>query len=155
MTDESTLDRAYDLILHSLMERGYALHFTELAHALGVPPEDGRTVLRDLVSSGIPAWVYPDTDQIASFAPFNNQPTQYRISVEGQQVGFAQCGFEALAVCWLYPGKDVTIEAPCLDCGEPMRLTLCDGDIREQEPAGIVPFVDVPFKHWRDNIAYS
>jgi Alkylmercury lyase len=107
------------------------------------------------MASGIPAWLYPDTDQIASFAPFNNQPTQYRILVEGKPRGFAQCGFESLAVCWLFPGQDVTIEAPCLDCGEPIRLTLRDGKIRTREPADIVTFVDVPFKHWRDNLAYS
>jgi hypothetical protein len=90
MTDTPTLDRAFDAILRSLVERGHALHFTELAKALGVSVEQGRTVLHDLMSSGIPAWLYPDTDQIASFAPFNNQPTQYRIVVDGRQRGFAQ-----------------------------------------------------------------
>jgi hypothetical protein len=35
-------------------------------------------------------WLAPGTDLIASFAPFNNQPTQYRITVDGQQKWFGQ-----------------------------------------------------------------
>ena len=38
----------------------------------------------------MPAWLHPDTDYIVSFAPFHNLPTQYRISVDGQQKWFAQ-----------------------------------------------------------------
>jgi len=155
MADAATLDRAFDLILRSFMERGHALHFTELAHALNLEAEQGRTVLHDLLGSGVPAWVYPDTDFIASFAPFNNLPTQYRASVGGKPIGFAQCGFEALAICWLYPGQDVTIDAPCLDCGEPLRVTVRDGAIREEQPAGIWTFIDVPFARWRENIGRS
>lgn len=111
----ATLDRAYQLMMQTFVRRGQALHYTELARDLGLTPEEGRGVLLDLMSTGVPAWLYDGTDYVASFAPFNNVPTQYRISVEGQQRWFAQCGFEALAVCWLFPGKEVTIEAPCLD----------------------------------------
>jgi hypothetical protein len=55
-----------------------------------VPVEEGRQILHDLVDSGIPAWLHPGTDYIVSFPPFNNLPTQYRISVDGQQSWFAQ-----------------------------------------------------------------
>jgi hypothetical protein len=58
-------------------------------------------------------------------------------------------------VCWLFPGQDVTIEAPCLDCGEPLRVIVRDGVIRESQPTGIAAFVDIPFKRWRENLAYS
>jgi len=43
--------------------------------------EAGRRLLRDLIGTGIPAWLHPDTDYIVSFPPFHNLPTQYR---EGQ-----------------------------------------------------------------------
>ena len=33
---------------------------------------------------GKPWWLYDGTDYIASYGPFNNVPTQYRISVEGE-----------------------------------------------------------------------
>ena len=47
-------------------------------------------MLYDLMGRGIPAWLYDDTDYIASFAPFNNVPTQYRITVDGVQKWFGQ-----------------------------------------------------------------
>jgi hypothetical protein len=52
--------------------------------------EAGRQLLHDLVDSGIPAWLHPQTDYLVSFAPFHSLPTQYRISVDGQQQWFAQ-----------------------------------------------------------------
>jgi hypothetical protein len=30
-------------------------------------------------------WLHPDTDYIVAFAPSSNLPTQYRITVGGQQ----------------------------------------------------------------------
>ena len=49
-------------------------------------------------------WLHPETDYVASFPPLNNLPTQYRITVRGEQKWFAQCGFEATSVTWLFPG---------------------------------------------------
>jgi hypothetical protein len=44
-----------------------------------------------LISVGIPGiWLFPDTDYIGSFAPFSNLPTQYRITVDGEQKWFGQ-----------------------------------------------------------------
>ena len=90
MTQLETLDRAYQLMMAAFVSRGHALHHVELGRALGVAPEEGRVVLHDLLASGIPAWAYDGTDYVASFAPFNNVPTQYRVSVEGQPAWFAQ-----------------------------------------------------------------
>jgi hypothetical protein len=41
--------------------------------------------LHDLFKAGIPGCPFPNTDLIVSFAPFNNLPTQYRITVDGEQ----------------------------------------------------------------------
>ena len=49
-------------------------------------------------------WLHPETDYIASFPPLNSLPTQYRVTVRGEQKWFAQCGFEATSVTWLFPG---------------------------------------------------
>jgi hypothetical protein len=46
--------------------------------------------LRELFFPGFAGWLFPDTDDIASFAPFSNLPTQYRITIEGQQKWFGQ-----------------------------------------------------------------
>ena len=65
-------------------------------------------------------WLHPETDYIASFPPLNGLPTQYRVTVRGEQKWFAQCGFEATSVTWLFPGERVRIDAACLDCGDPL-----------------------------------
>ncbi len=73
-----------------MVAKGQAPHYAEIAKEYGVPPEEGRKALRDLFAARIPGWLFPNTDYIASFAPFNNLPTQYRITVEGQQKWFGQ-----------------------------------------------------------------
>ena len=90
MADMVTLDRSFHHIMVRLVETGQAPHYTELARELGLTMEEGRALLHDLIATGIPAWVHPGTDYLASFPPFNNMPTQYRITVEGQQNWFAQ-----------------------------------------------------------------
>ncbi len=50
----------------------------------------GRELVQELFARNVPGWVHPGTDYIASFAPFNNQPTQYRITIDGHQKWFAQ-----------------------------------------------------------------
>jgi len=155
MATAAELDRAFDLVLRTFVERGASPHYTELARELGLAPEAGRTLLHDLVASGIPAWLHPSTDFIASFAPFNAVPTQYRIAVDGKPKGYAQCGFEVLALSWLFPGRTVRVEAPCLDCGEPLRVVMRDGVLLEAEPPGLVGYVSLPTKEWRNDLPFS
>lgn len=96
------LDLTYWTIKRELVATGVAPHYGELAPQLWVsPPESLRRIER--IMELTPGWMYPGTDYIASLPPFNNQPTPYRIAVDGGQRWFAQCGFEALACCWLFP----------------------------------------------------
>ena len=90
MADQALLDRAFYSIMQRIVKTGQAPHYTELAGELGLPPEEGRQVLHDLMDTGIPCWLHPGTDYIVSFAPFHNLPTQYRITVDGEQKWFAQ-----------------------------------------------------------------
>ncbi len=91
MTSPSVLDKTYQIIIQRMIKTGQAPHYTEIASELGKPVEEGRKALHDLVDLGIPGiWLFPDTDYIGSFAPFSNLPTQYRISVEGEQKWFGQ-----------------------------------------------------------------
>jgi hypothetical protein len=90
MSNLSILDRTFHLIMKRMVESGQAPHYTEIASEMGIPVEEGRKVLRDLFAAGIPGWLFPDTDLITSFAPFNNLPTQYRITIDGQQKWFGQ-----------------------------------------------------------------
>ena len=145
MADVQVLDKAFDVIMRRLVDTGRAPHYAELALALGCSVEEGRQAQRDLLATGIPAWALPGTDYLASFAPFNVVPTQYRIAVEGEQKWWAQCGFEALAMCWVFPGKTVRIEAPCLDCNEPIVVEMRDGEFLTVEPAGVVGHLNEPW----------
>lgn len=91
MQDKEQLDRIFHFIMETFVERGNAPHYTEIAGEFGVNPDDGKRLLHDLFGTGVmPMWLYPGTDLIVSFAPFNNLPTQYRITVDGQQKWFAQ-----------------------------------------------------------------
>ena len=90
MNKQKQMDRAYNIILTKMVETGQAPHYTEIASALGVSMEEGRKVLHELFSQRMAAWLFPDTDYITSFAPFNNLPTQYRITIDGQQKWFGQ-----------------------------------------------------------------
>ncbi len=91
MTDVDTqlLDRAFHSIMNAMVEDAHAPHYTELANELGLRPDEGKLVLHELMNV-IPGWVHPGTDYIASFPPFNVQPTQYRISVDGRRAWFGQ-----------------------------------------------------------------
>ena len=90
MGKPSTLNKTFHFILKHFVETGHAPFYTELAAELGVPPNEGRQALQDLFSEMIPGWLFPQTDLITSFAPFNNLPTQYCITVEGEQRWFGQ-----------------------------------------------------------------
>jgi hypothetical protein len=87
----SELDITYNIIIEKIIATGQAPHYTQIAAALGVSPEEGRKTLRKLFSTfGFPGWLYPKTDSIVSFAPFNNLPTQYRLTIDGIQKWYGQ-----------------------------------------------------------------
>ena len=90
MAELVMLDRAYHSVMQRIIHSGQAPHYTELAAEMGLEMEAGKMLLHDLIDSGIPAWLHPQTDYIVSFAPFHNLPTQYRITVDGEQKWFAQ-----------------------------------------------------------------
>ncbi len=90
MGELSQLDRTYSFVLKRMVETGRAPFYTEIADHLGVSVEEGRKIMYALLESGIAAWAFPKTDYIASFSPFSNLPTQYKITVAGEQKWFGQ-----------------------------------------------------------------
>jgi len=91
MSEPSQSDRTFSIIMKRMVETGQAPHYTEIAAELGGSPEEGRKALQELFATPMfPGWVYPNTDFITSFPPFNNLPTQYRITIDGQQKWFGQ-----------------------------------------------------------------
>ena len=90
MSDANQLDRTFQIIMKRMMETGRAPHYTEIAAGLDLPVEEGRKALHKLFSPGFPGWLFPNTDYICSFPPFSSLPTQYRITIDGQQKWFGQ-----------------------------------------------------------------
>lgn len=41
---------------------------------------------------------------------------------------------------WLFPKKTVRIDAPCLDCGEPLVVEMRDEAVLSVEPAAMVGY---------------
>ena len=79
-------------VLRHFIKTGRAPHYTEMAEALGIAPENARQIIRDTTAES-PfsfAWITPETDYIASWAPFSSQPNHNLISVEGVQKWYGQ-----------------------------------------------------------------
>lgn len=57
---------------------------------------------------------------------------------------------EALAVRWLVPGKEVTVETPCLDCGDTITVRMRDDIVLEVDPPETVGYQISPFAQWRE-----
>ncbi len=46
---------------------------------------------------------------------------------------------------WLFPGREVVVESPCLDCGASIRVRTRDEDVLEIDPETAVGYMPSPF----------
>ena len=90
MAELKQLDRTFSFIIQYMVENGRAPFYTEIAAELGVSMDEGRQALHALIEKRLPAWLFPNTDYISSFPPFSNLPTQYRITINGEQKWYGQ-----------------------------------------------------------------
>ena len=91
MSKPSELNQTFHIIVEKMIATGQAPQYTEIATALGVSSEEGRKALRKLFSTlGFPGWLDPKTDDVVSFAPFNNVPTNYCLTIDGIQKWYGQ-----------------------------------------------------------------
>jgi hypothetical protein len=140
--------RTYTHVLEHLVEHGFAPHYTEMAADFGVSTEEARLAVNEAAEAGIGCWMSPGTDQIGSWAPFNNTPTQYRVSIDGERKWFGQCGLEVNAIRWLVPGKEVLVETRDLATAEPIRVRYRDEEILEIFPDTVVGHINNPMWKW-------
>lgn len=87
--DVAELDNAYSTIMDAIVQTAHAPHFAELAGMLGVTPDRSKAIMHALCGT-TPGWMHPETDWLASFPPFNVQPTQYRITIDDKHGWFGQ-----------------------------------------------------------------
>ncbi|HXG36052.1 MAG TPA: hypothetical protein VNL15_03690 [Dehalococcoidia bacterium] len=90
MADLPTLDRAFHTIMQSFIQTGRAPHYTELARSMNASPEEGRQLLHEVIDTGYPMGLVPDTDYILSCAPFSNLPNHCPVTIDGEQKWYAQ-----------------------------------------------------------------
>lgn len=91
MAEPQLLADMYHEIIGGMVREGCAPHYTELAGEVGLSTDAARDALHELEGRGVPGfWIRPDTDIVESCAPFSNIPTQYRISVDGEQKWYGQ-----------------------------------------------------------------
>jgi len=48
-------------------------------------------------------------------------------------------------VRWLFPGREVIVESPCLDCRESIRVRTRDEDVLEIDPETAIGYMPSPF----------
>ena len=92
MANPKERQKIHKTVLLHFMETGRAPHYTEVGDAMGITPEKARKIVREttLESPFSFAWMTPDTDYIASWAPFSNLPNHHLISVDGLQKWYGQ-----------------------------------------------------------------
>ena len=90
MATAELIQQAYTSTLEQMIQTGRAPHFTELGRTLGVGPDEARDLQREAAKDGVGCWFVEDTDYIESWAPFYNAPTQYLVTVKGEQKWYGQ-----------------------------------------------------------------
>ena len=144
MTDQKSIQKAYTTIMEHFIQTGSAPHYTELGRLLEVSPDEAKQLQNKAAKAGVGCWFASQTDYIESWAPFYNVPNHHRASVNGEQKWFGQCGLEALAIRWMFPGQEVRIDTTCLDCGEKISVVFKDEEIIEINPPTAVVHINNP-----------
>jgi hypothetical protein len=90
MQEPTLVQKAYTAVVEHFVRTGRAPHYIELAAILGVQPEDARQAQHKAAESSIACWFARDTDYVESWAPFSNVPTNYRVTINGEQKWYGQ-----------------------------------------------------------------
>ena len=91
MPQSKHLNKTFNIIIERMIATGQAPNYTEISVELEISPLEGQKVLQKLFSTrGFPGWLFPNTDEISSFAPFNNSQNNYRLTIDDEQKWFGQ-----------------------------------------------------------------
>jgi len=153
MAELEVLERLHQRVLRAFIAGGHAPTYLDLAREEHLPPEQARQAVKELMAAVPGCWQHPGTDHIVSYAPFYNLPTWHRVTVEGEQKWTLLCGFEAVVVSYLFPGKEVTVDSVCRDCGEPVQVRMRDAELLSVDPPEAVVHSNLPLARWFDDLA--
>ena len=121
----------------------------ETARSLARDEGDIKDALKELAANKV-LILAPNGEGIWAANPFCAVPSGFRVRADGKTF-WGICIWDALGIPAALQ-KDAAIEAPCGDCGEPMRLEVTSDTLTHSE--GIVHFA-VPAHNWWDNIGFT
>jgi hypothetical protein len=121
----------------------------EIANALGRTIEEVREALKTLAAGKV-LILAPNDGNVWAANPFCAVPSGFRVSAGGKTY-WGICIWDSLGIAAAL-GQDAVIDAPCGDCGEPMRLEVRGSKLVRSE--GVVHFA-VPAHRWWDNIGFT
>jgi alkylmercury lyase-like protein len=121
----------------------------QIAAALGRSEDAIHDALRELATGKV-LILAPNNGAIWAANPFCAVPSGFRVEAR-HKTYWGICIWDALGVAAALKA-DALIQAPCGDCGEPMRLEVRDGVLAHGE--GLI-HIGVPVHRWWDNIGFT
>ncbi|RPI94948.1 MAG: hypothetical protein EHM40_04855 [Chloroflexi bacterium] len=92
-------------------------------------------------------YLQPGTHAILMANPFSGVETPFRVRANGRTY-FANCAWDSLGIPAALHA-DAEVEAACAQSGEPIRLSVTDGQVRKAE--ALAHFL-IPFRHWYNDL---
>lgn len=121
----------------------------QIAQALGQSEAAVREALHELAAGKV-LILAPNDGDIWAANPFCAVPSGFRVTARGNTY-WGICIWDALGIPAALHA-DARLEAPCGDCGEPMRLEVRGDELVHGE--GVI-HIGVPAHHWWDNIGFA
>ena len=92
-------------------------------------------------------YLKPGTHEILMANPFSGVETEFRVHANGRTY-FANCAWDSLGIPAALHA-DAEIEASCAQSGEPIRLSVRDGEVQRTD--ALVHFL-IPFRDWYNDL---
>ena len=143
MTDEWRLRR---VVYDELAAHGEAPSFATLTEVMG-DEVSTRRLLREMHDRHLV--VLDEHDEIRMALPFSARPSAHRVVAADGRAWWANCAWDSMAISAALD-VNVTIEASWLDTGEPVELSIVDGELRG-DTSGFVHYA-IAARHWWDDI---
>jgi hypothetical protein len=116
---------------------------------LGITGAEARYAIANL-NIGKAVLCHPGDGEIWMAGPFAAAETAYRV-VGAHASWWANCAWDSLGIAAIVD-EDVTVEASCADCGDPMRFRVKRG--QGVQGCGLVHLL-VPMREWYRDIGYT
>ena len=151
---EPTVRQVRKAIVDGFVATGHAPSVAEIAAGLEISLQEVRHAFRELPKYDTFA-LERGTENVRILSPFSNLATPFKVAVDGKQRWHGVCGPESLAITFMFPGKTVSVEAHCRDCGDAIRVEMRDGEVLRDEPEGLLIHLGVPVAKWFEDLPFA